>query len=90
MSIHRSLKPKGRLTRHRSVLSRTEQLEVLEKEERWKEGESVFGLPKVRVFQTKRKKIKKEVEATDDADGTEGVTDGTAVDATPAAGEEKA
>ncbi len=90
MSIHKSLKPKGRLTRHRSVLSRTEQLEVLEKEERWKENDSVFGLPKVRVFQTKRKKIKKEVEATDDAVGTEGATEGTAADAAPAAGEEKA
>lgn len=84
MSIHRSLKPKGRLIRHRSVLSRTEQLEVLEKEELWKEGDSVFGLPKVRVFQIKRKKIKKEVEATD---GTGDVTEGTAA---PAAGEEKA
>lgn len=87
MSIHRSLKPKGRLIRHRSVLSRTEQLEVLEKEELWKEGDSVFGLPKVRVFQIKRKKIKKEVEATDDAAGTGDVTEGTAA---PAAGEKKA
>jgi small basic protein (TIGR04137 family) len=47
MSIDRSLKVKGALTRHRNVLSRAERIEVLKDEERWSEGDSLFGLPKV-------------------------------------------
>jgi small basic protein (TIGR04137 family) len=47
MSIDRSLKVKGALTRHRNVLSRTERVELLKEEERWEEGDSVTGLPKV-------------------------------------------
>lgn len=47
MSIDRSLKIKGALTRHRNVLSRAERIEQLKDEERWSEGSSVFNLPKV-------------------------------------------
>lgn len=47
MSIDRSLKIKGALTRHRNVLSRVERIEKLKEEEKWQQGESVFGLPKV-------------------------------------------
>jgi len=47
MSIDRSLKIKGALTRHRNVLTRAERVEKLKEEERWSEGESVFGLAKV-------------------------------------------
>ena len=47
MSIDRSLKIKGALARHRNVLSRAERIEELTKEERWEEGDSVFGLVKV-------------------------------------------
>ncbi len=47
MSIDRSLKIKGALKRHRNVLSREERISVLKKEERWKEGDDVTGLPKV-------------------------------------------
>ncbi len=47
MSVDRSLKIKGALTRHRNVLSRTERIEQLKDEEKWQEGDSVFGLPKV-------------------------------------------
>ena len=63
MSVHKSLKSRDRLKRQRSVLSRTERIEALAEEEKWEEGDSVFGLPKVRVFKTKRKtKAKKEKE----------------------------
>lgn len=48
MSLDRSLKSSSALSRSRSVLTRAERLEVLKDEERWSEGESVFGLPKVR------------------------------------------
>jgi small basic protein (TIGR04137 family) len=47
MSIDRSLKVKGALSRHRNVLSRGERLEILKEEERWQEGDSVLGLSKV-------------------------------------------
>jgi len=47
MSIDRSLKIKGALTRHRNVLSRAERIEKLKDEEKWDEGASVLGLPKV-------------------------------------------
>lgn len=47
MSIDRSLKIKGALTRHRNVPTRAERIEQLKEEERWSEGDSVLGLPKV-------------------------------------------
>lgn len=47
MSIDRSLKLKGALTRHRNVLSRVERIAKLKEEEKWQDGNSVFGLPKV-------------------------------------------
>ncbi len=47
MSIDRSLKIKGALSRHRNVLSRAERVEQLKEEERWSEGDSLLGLPKV-------------------------------------------
>lgn len=47
MSIDRSLKIKGALSRHRNVLTRAERIEQLKEEERWSENDSLFGLPKV-------------------------------------------
>ena len=47
MSIDRSLKIKGALSRHRNVLTRAERVEKLKDEERWTEEQSVIGLPKV-------------------------------------------
>jgi len=47
MSVDRSLKIKGALTRHRNVPTRAERIEQLKDEERWSEGDSVLGLPKV-------------------------------------------
>ena len=47
MSIDPSLKVKNALSRHRNVLSRAERIEKLKEEERWSEGDSLLGLPKV-------------------------------------------
>jgi small basic protein (TIGR04137 family) len=47
MSVDRSLKIKGALTRHRNVLTRAERIEQLKTEEKWSEGDSLLGLPKV-------------------------------------------
>jgi len=47
MSIDPSLKVRNALARHRNVLSRAERIAVLKDEERWSEGDSLLGLPKV-------------------------------------------
>lgn len=47
MSIDRSLKITGALKRHRNVLTRAERIESLKEEEKWSEGDSLLGLPKV-------------------------------------------
>ena len=47
MSIDRSLKVKGSLSRHRNVLTRDERIAKLKEEELWNEGDSLMGLPKV-------------------------------------------
>ncbi|MHC4396147.1 MAG: small basic protein [Planctomycetota bacterium] len=63
MSIDRSLKIKGALSRHRNVLTRAERIEALKDEERWDEGDSLLGLPKVahRKSHAGRKTAKEEV-----------------------------
>jgi len=61
MSLHKSLRTKDALKRQRSVLTRYERLLVLMKEKRWKEGDPVLGLPKVRtVFKVRKAKPKDE------------------------------
>ena len=71
MTIDRSLKTSGRLVRSRNVLKRAERIEQLKKEERWEEGQSALGLPKVRVIKQtvgkKKKKKKKEEEGEEEA-----------------------
>jgi small basic protein (TIGR04137 family) len=79
MSIHKSLVTAGKLRRHRNVLTRSERLDILKKEERWKENQSIFGLPKVRNIMLKAKKKKEEAAA----EGTEAAP---AAGAVPAAG----
>ena len=65
MTIDKSLRRKGHLLRARNVLKRSERIEKLEFEDRWQEGQSPFGLPKVRVVKSslgREKKKKKEEE----------------------------
>lgn len=82
MSIDRSLKLKGALTRHRNVLSRVERIETLREEEKWQEGDSVFGLPK--VAHRKSHAGKKEKAALKEAAaGAEGVAATAAAEETP-------
>ena len=64
MSLDRSLKTGGGLSRHRNVLTRAERLEKLKDAEQWEEKKSVFGLPKVANRNVKvGKKAKKKEEA---------------------------
>lgn len=77
MSIDRSLKIKGALSRHRNVLTRAERIEILKDEEKWTEqDDSVLGLPKVahRKSHTAKKEAKEtvpEAETADNAEATE-------------------
>jgi len=63
MSMDKSLISKGKLKRQRNVLTRAERIDRLVEEERWHEGESVFGLGKVRSIVHKRVKKKAETPA---------------------------
>lgn len=71
MSIDRSLKIKGALVRHRNVLTRAERVEKLTDEEKWSEGSSVLGLPK--VSHRKSHAGRKEKAAPKEAAAVEGV-----------------
>src|SRR5690348_7335260 len=59
MSIDKSLRRKNSLQRARNVLTRGERIKVLKDEERWQEGRSPYGLPKVKVIKVVVKKAKK-------------------------------
>ncbi|NLE57976.1 MAG: small basic protein [Planctomycetes bacterium] len=70
MSLDPSLKVGGGLSRHRNVLTRDERLAKLKDAERWEEGKSVFGLPKVANRNVKvGKKAKKKEEGAEGAEG---------------------
>ena len=69
MSIDKSLRTRGALERHRSVLTRAERIEQLEEDERWTDEESVLGIPKVRNLRVKRSKGRPEKE--EGAEGAE-------------------
>jgi small basic protein (TIGR04137 family) len=71
MTIDKSLRVKRGATRNRSVLTRVERIQRLSEADRWKEGDSPLGLPKVRVrkLTMKKKKKKKEEEEGAAADG---------------------
>lgn len=65
MTIDKSLKVRRGATSNRSVLTRAERLERLKETDRWTDGMSPLGLPKVRVRKLamkKKKKTKKEDE----------------------------
>lgn len=68
MSIDKSLKKPAGVVRSRNVLKRGERILVLKEQDRWVNGQSPVGLPKVRVQKVvagKKKKVKKK----DDEDG---------------------
>ncbi len=62
MTMDKSLKVRRGSVSTRSVLSRTERIQRLKATDRWQEGDSPFGLAKVRVFKLSMKKKKKKKE----------------------------
>ena len=73
MSIDSTLKIKNALNRHRNVLTRAERMEQLKEEERFTEGDSVTGLPKVahRKSHSGKKSEKAEAEAKQETEQPE-------------------
>ena len=59
MSIDKSLRRKDSLQRARSVLTRGERIKKLQEMEKWQDGRSPFGLPKIKVVKVVIKKVKK-------------------------------
>jgi len=69
MTMDKSLKARLGLARARSVLTRGERIQRLKTADRWQEGDSPFGLAKVRVYKLAVKKKKKKKEEEEGADG---------------------
>ncbi|MCH7590042.1 small basic protein [PVC group bacterium] len=65
MSLHPSLKAAGQGKSHRNVLKKFERIELLKEQKRWSEGDSIFGIPKVRSIKLRKKKAAKTEEEAD-------------------------
>ncbi len=68
MTIDKSLKVRRGGASNRSVLTRVERLEKLRESDRWQEGDSPFGLAKVRVRKLVLKKKKKKAKEDEEDD----------------------
>ena len=58
MSIHPSLASTEKDKKQRSVLKRIERLRIMREKEKWREGDKVYGLPKIKTIRIKIKKEK--------------------------------
>jgi small basic protein (TIGR04137 family) len=87
MSIDKSLRRKDSLQRARSVLTRGERIKKLQELEKWQDGRSPFGLPKVKVVKVVIKKVKKAKE--EKAEGEAGAAEGAEAAAAAAPAAEK-
>ena len=84
MSLDKSLKSSGALTRHRNVLTRAERVERLADDEKWEDGDTVFGLPKVAHRKVQTRKSKPAAAAAEAlAEGAEAAPAAEAEGATP-------
>ena len=89
MSVHKSLRTGGSLTKHRNVLTRTERIKILEEAGGWREGQnSVLGLRKVKSIKpaAKKKAAKKEAAEGTAAAPVAGAGAAAATAGKPAAG----
>jgi small basic protein (TIGR04137 family) len=64
MSIHPSLKIDLAGAQQKSVLSRLQRVKGIMKKGKWQEGQSVTGLPKIKILKIKTKKTKAAKEET--------------------------
>ena len=70
MTMDKSLRMRAGMIRTRNVLTRDERIRRLQAADRWQEGDSPFGLAKVRVYKLAMKKKKKKKK--EDEEGAEG------------------
>jgi len=70
MSIHPSLTVSEKDKKTRSVLKRTERIRQMQEKGKWKEGDPVYNLPKIKTLRIKIKKEK--VEKAESATPVEG------------------
>ncbi len=70
MTMDKSLRVRKGSASTRGVLTRAERITKLKEQERWQDGRSPLGLPKVRVFKMAMKKKKKAKEDGADAAAT--------------------
>jgi small basic protein (TIGR04137 family) len=87
MSIDKSLKRRGGMTKQRCVLTRAERIAKMMENGTFGDGRSPFGLPKTRVQKiVLKKKVKKEAaEGAEAGAAVPGATPAPAAAATPAA-----
>ena len=88
MSIHPSLTISEKDKKARSVLKRIERIRQMQEKGDWKQGDSVYGLPKIKSLRIKIKKEKVEKAATATEAGAPavaGTKDTKAAAATPKA-----
>ncbi len=90
MSIHPSLAISGADKKQRSVLKRTERIRMMIEKGQWKEGDKVYGLPKIKTVRIKIKKEKVEKAAETTAAAAGEVAAGAAAPAGKEAGAAKA
>ncbi len=64
MSIHPSLTISEKDKKTRSVLKRIERIRQMQEKGEWKQGDAVYGLPKIKTLRIKIKKEKVEKAAT--------------------------
>jgi small basic protein (TIGR04137 family) len=83
MSIDKSLKRKGGMTRPRCVLTRAERITKMMEDGKWADARSPFGLPKTRV---QKIVLKKKKEKTAEGDAAAGTAAAPAAGAKPGAG----
>jgi small basic protein (TIGR04137 family) len=84
MSMHPSLKASEKGAKARSVLKRIERIKSMMDKEKWKEGDPVYGLPKIKTIKIKIMKKEKAAEKPA-AEGTAaGAAGKTAAAAAPA------
>ena len=68
MTMDKSLRVRKGSASARGVLNRAERIAKMKEQDRWEEGRSPLGLPKVRVYKMSMKK-KKKAKAEEGAEG---------------------
>lgn len=78
MSIHSSLSASAQNKKQKSVLKRAERLKIMLEKGTWQQGQSVFGLPKIKTVRIKIKKEKAKELPAEGAVTAEGAATATA------------